>query len=498
MLALGLGAGVAFCADPVVSNLVMTQRTDGSKLVDISYDLFDADDDSMAVVLNLSADGGQTWTFPLLGASGDLGQGIVSGNNKSIIWDCSTYAEGIVVDQFRARVVASDVGVLHDIHSPDNVGILDMSSIDWSDPANIELYSRSDLLMIMAAHTWPNGAFGDISVFDQLRELNPDITIVGYVSVKTAQLSGDTRPEGSYWNVWLERTRDYWAYTTEGDTVQDFTNNVVLNILNPDCRLEMVETIVDLQRASINELDGLYWDYFNRALWIPDFVSVEGDPDLDGDGIPHRSDPDELVAFQAAQVSLVEAVRDSLGEEFVMIFNGLRAYSDSTFASLADGIIYELFPTLFFPEPDMQHALDPNFEMSLFRAHDWLRSDNGGPWMVLTNLWQNYYFDSEYNHIMLNTGNQFRAVAMMVDGYSTWSADASSSFNLRYGWTDNNISLGEALGPPTFEGDFIRRDFQYGKVEIEMTNGDYPNPFNYRIWAMGTLIEMLAIPLHFP
>ena len=31
-----------------------------------------------------------------------------------------------------------------------------------------------------------------------------------------------------------------------------------------------------------------------------------------------------------------------------------------------------------------------------------------------------------------------------------------------------------------------------------MTNGEYPNPFNYWISSLGQDVEILAIPYHFP
>ncbi len=493
-----IASSLVWSAEPVVSNISLAQRLDGSKLVDINFDLFDADDDSLAVALHFSDDGGQTWTFPVVGVSGDIGLGVVPGVGKLVVWDMAIYPEAIALDQFKVRVIASDVGVLHNVHSPDNVAILDLSAVDWTDRANIEKYSRSDLCQIMASRIWPGGLYGDINVFDQMRELNPDIKIVGYVSVKSAQLSGEHSWADAFWHDWLENTRDYWCYTTTGDTLQDWENNVVLNILNPDCRQAMVETILEFHRSSINQLDGIYWDYFNNSIWVPDYLSVEGEPDLDEDGIAHDNDPDEREAFRAAQVSLVEAVRDSLGEDFLMIFNGQRAYADSSFASLADGVVYELFPTLFFPNPDMKFALDPDYQYSLFRVRHWMRDGFGGPYLVLTNPWLNRYMDMNYEIADIDLGNQFRAVSMMVDGYACWASTTSSTFDYRYGWTKNNISLGLPLGPVTFEGDFMRREFQYGRVEIEMTSGGYPNPFDYRIWALGKLVEELSIPYHYP
>ena len=102
--------GVVWAADPEVTQVNLAQRTDGSGLVDITYDLFDADGDTVAVTLQLSADGGINWDFPVLNASGDVGQGIVPGMERNIVWDAGSVAQDIDNEVFQARVIASDVG----------------------------------------------------------------------------------------------------------------------------------------------------------------------------------------------------------------------------------------------------------------------------------------------------------------------------------------------------------------------------------------------------
>ena len=49
---------------PEVANVAAAQRTDGSKLVDIGYDLADADADLCAISVAVSNDGGSTWDVP--------------------------------------------------------------------------------------------------------------------------------------------------------------------------------------------------------------------------------------------------------------------------------------------------------------------------------------------------------------------------------------------------------------------------------------------------
>ena len=71
-----------FGAVPMVENVTFAQRTDGSKLVDITYDVSDVDGDLLAITLQISHDGGATWDYPVLNLTGDVGQGIVPGSGQ--------------------------------------------------------------------------------------------------------------------------------------------------------------------------------------------------------------------------------------------------------------------------------------------------------------------------------------------------------------------------------------------------------------------------------
>jgi len=62
--------GSLLCAQtaPVISNVNIIQRTDGSMIVDIWYDLEDANGDLCLVTFKFSSDGGQTYDhFPSFG-----------------------------------------------------------------------------------------------------------------------------------------------------------------------------------------------------------------------------------------------------------------------------------------------------------------------------------------------------------------------------------------------------------------------------------------------
>lgn len=494
-----LTGSTVLAADPVVENVSFVQRIDGSKVADIRFDLADLDTDTLTVSLQVSPDGGLSWDFPVLNCTGDIGRGIAIGPDKHIVWDLSSLPEALSGGEFQVRILASDQGVRHAAHSPRVVAITDFSRIDFSEPGMIEKFARADLVQLKGASLWRGGLSGDIPVIDRMKEINPDIKVVGYVSAKATPKYQPSPSEDLFFQVWYERTMPYWVFTTAGDTAQDWATSRLINILDPACRGTMVSIVREFQETSLNRFDGVYWDYFNTMLWVPDNLDVIGDPDMDGDGIGHWSDADEMEAFRQAQVELVGALRDTMGAGFIQIFNGQRAYRDSVFAGLADGLMYELFPTLAFPDPDLQSALDLAQPISLFHVKNWLRNQNGGPFMVLENKNSTFFFDTAGDLTEIVSGNQFRAVAMLLDGaLASWNSHAGSTGIHTYGYPDQDICIGEPLGPPSFEDNFIRRDFQYGRVEIEMRSGAYPNPFHYRIWALGQLVEELSIPYHFP
>jgi formylglycine-generating enzyme required for sulfatase activity len=92
---------------PVVSDVTATQRNDDSKLVDIYYNLADADGDNCTLWVVISDDGGQSWQVPAMTLTGHIGQGVTPGNGKHIIWDAGRDIPG-KVGNYKARVLADD------------------------------------------------------------------------------------------------------------------------------------------------------------------------------------------------------------------------------------------------------------------------------------------------------------------------------------------------------------------------------------------------------
>jgi len=93
---------------PEVSNVNFAQRTDGSMLIDVYYDVFDADGDTLTVNMEASDDGGETWTVSCNSISGDFGENVISGTGKHIVWNFGSEQPGIFSEVYRVRILADD------------------------------------------------------------------------------------------------------------------------------------------------------------------------------------------------------------------------------------------------------------------------------------------------------------------------------------------------------------------------------------------------------
>jgi formylglycine-generating enzyme required for sulfatase activity len=94
-------------AAPVVTNVVASQRS-GTKLIDIRYDVFDADGDLLKVRIEVSHNGGTNYSVPAITLSGDVGNNIAPGTNKLIVWNASVDWDGEYSPLMRVKVIASD------------------------------------------------------------------------------------------------------------------------------------------------------------------------------------------------------------------------------------------------------------------------------------------------------------------------------------------------------------------------------------------------------
>jgi len=168
LLVLSTGAAFAQSA-PVVSNVRAVQRGDGSRLVDIRYDL--AHNAACTVWPVLSGDGGVSWSVPAMTLTGDLGPGVAPGTNRHIIWDAAADIPG-VIGTYSARVYADDGSTLS------NMVFV---------PAGTFPYQRN-----YAQQTFVGSFF-----IDKYEMTNQ----------RYAEFLNDADPNGTYWNASIEITR---------------------------------------------------------------------------------------------------------------------------------------------------------------------------------------------------------------------------------------------------------------------------------------------------
>lgn len=138
VFALLIAISPVFCfanSAPVVSNVSVSQRKDGSGMVDISYTLSDADNNRCTIAVLVSNNGGSTWTItpsaPAL--SGDLTN--VSPGSRHITWNSKLDLPGVFGSNYRIKVTADD-GVTGDPTGMVGVSINDPGSGDGHEGFN--------------------------------------------------------------------------------------------------------------------------------------------------------------------------------------------------------------------------------------------------------------------------------------------------------------------------------------------------------------------------
>lgn len=108
----GFATSSVFAVDyvvPVVANVSSSQPV-GTTTVSISYDLSDNNTtSSLNVDLQISSDGGSTWTVPATSATGNVGSAQTPGTGKTIAWNAGADFSGQSLATMQVRVRARDV-----------------------------------------------------------------------------------------------------------------------------------------------------------------------------------------------------------------------------------------------------------------------------------------------------------------------------------------------------------------------------------------------------
>jgi hypothetical protein len=342
-------------------------------------------------------------------------------------------------------------------------GIVHWSDIFEWDEAKTASAARAGLAIFPMARCFSPDA---VDVIARLRELNPDIRILGYLAVlQVAELYPDTTYLKSHlpWEYDFYRlVEDKWAWTTAGDTLHIWPNVIFIDPIDDrgrgdeDLITSIVDMLEDYNRRWPGAIDGVMHDFFMYAPYVSPYNdNVIGGIDLDGNGILTSEDENEKAVFLRWQKDYAAAIRSRMGRDFIQIANGKVPQEDAELAGYLNGIFYEWFPNMVWSLTDRA-----GFEKLLENQADgWLAEAHGRTWSILTNN------SIEYN-------NRFCMLSSMLAG--CFYTELVNDYTFR-GWSID-IDAGQALSGLTVEGkpDSIltyRRSFSEGEAVISFNPG---------------------------
>ncbi len=201
---------------PLVSNITAEQITDGSKLVNIYYDLFDANNDLCDISLLISQDEGLTYTYipDSTNLSGHIGSDITPGNNKHIIWDAGNENQDFSAENYYFKITAEDNTYLQ-IATP----VISPESETYDLPQTITITCETE----------------DVDIYYSLDGTDPDQTSTLYLSPFNLGSSATVKAR-AYKEDWQESqiaSADYVINSdfvlVEGGTFHNGTADVTLS-----------------------------------------------------------------------------------------------------------------------------------------------------------------------------------------------------------------------------------------------------------------------------
>ena len=99
--------GLSQASTPLSVSDVRTSQRAGTNLMDVYYDI-SGGTPPYKVSLQVSQDGGMTWSLPVTNVSGNVGSGVTAGTNRVITWNAGADWNGSVSSGVKFQVTASD------------------------------------------------------------------------------------------------------------------------------------------------------------------------------------------------------------------------------------------------------------------------------------------------------------------------------------------------------------------------------------------------------
>jgi hypothetical protein len=298
----------AIAADPVVSNLNAAQRP-GTKLVDITYDVT-ADTPTVKVTLEISSDGGTTYSVPVTSATGAVGNGVAVGTGKTITWNAGGDWDGKFAPQTRFRLLADDLqlppisgfaGVVAGVLPPSSWAgaqtvdtfFMAKTEVTWAEFQTVRTWAAANGYDIgsVGAGTGPNRPVTNVSWYHALKWCNARSEKEGLrpvYKVDTALYrSGDSvptfdptangyrLPSEKEWEFAARggvKTNGYeysgssdvnavaWYYSNSGNSTQDVATKLANELGLSDMSGNVWEWCFDIYSGAVRVYRGGSWD----------------------------------------------------------------------------------------------------------------------------------------------------------------------------------------------------------------------------------------------
>jgi len=291
----------------------------------------------------------------------------------------------------------------------------------------------------------------------KIREINPDITILAYVT--TQEIRDDALTGYSQLRKKLARKLydDWYLKKPNGEKFSFWPGTRMLNVTNYAPKINgkrynqiLPEFMID-EIMSSNLWDGIFYDNaWDKLKWF-----TGDNVDLDGDGL---SDNDLNRKWREGMKYIFNRTRRLARGNIILVGNGPnKAYSKEL-----NGIIVENFV------PD---HLDWSQAMDIYSVNQNNTYRSPKTVIINSNVRNNGQYNSDLREMRYGLGS-----ALMLDGY--YSFDFGSEAHNQTWWYDEyEVDLGEARGEAgsasgynTFKEDVWKRNFANGLALVNSTN----------------------------
>jgi len=208
MLGCLVAAQRTLAATPVVTNVIAQQQVWPSFLVDITYDVSDADGHTQTISAAISTNSGAHYDLVSTNLAGNIGAGIPVGTNKHITWDAGVDLPSFSSDTVRVRIAADDLFdsslyMVIDVSAGPAASNYPVSYQSSAPPTNDEYKTVKIVLRRIAAGSFVMGS-PTTELGHLVREAQHTVTLssnfyIGVFEITQAQYSNVTGATPSYY-----------------------------------------------------------------------------------------------------------------------------------------------------------------------------------------------------------------------------------------------------------------------------------------------------------